>query len=57
MKKPETSNPSTNWSANKTIHALITKRNKPKVIMVAGRVKKIKGGEQIYSEGILPQQQ
>ena len=44
VKNPVTSKPSTSWSANKIMHALITKRNNPKVIMVAGKVKKIKSG-------------
>ena len=42
--KPDTAKPSTNLSANKIIHALITNRNKPKVTMVAGNVKKTKSG-------------
>ncbi len=42
--KPETAKPSTNLSANKIIQALITNKNKPKVTMVAGKVKKIKSG-------------
>lgn len=43
-KNPETAKPSTNLSANNIIIAFITKRNKPKVTMVAGNVKKIKSG-------------
>ena len=42
--KPETAKPSTNLSANNMIQALITNKNKPKVTMVAGNVKKIKSG-------------
>lgn len=44
VKKPETAKPLTNLSANKIIIALITNKNKPKVIMVAGSVKNIKSG-------------
>ena len=44
QKNPSTAKPSTNLSANKMIHALITNRNKPKVTMVAGNVKNIKSG-------------
>ncbi len=43
-KKPETAKPSINLSANKIMHALITKRNNPKVTIVAGNVKKTKSG-------------
>ncbi len=39
-----TENPSINLSANKIIRALITNRNKPKVIMVIGKVKMTKTG-------------
>ena len=42
--KPDTAKPSINLSANKIIHALITNKNKPKVTMVAGKVKNIKSG-------------
>lgn len=44
VKKPETAKPSINLSANKTITALITKRNKPKLTIVAGSVKNTKSG-------------
>ena len=43
-KKPLTVKPSTNLSANIMIKALITKRNSPNEIMVAGKVKKINIG-------------
>ena len=43
-KNPETAKPSTSLSANKIIIAFITKRNKPKVTIVAGNVKKIRSG-------------
>ena len=39
-KNPETAKPSTNLSANNIIIAFITKRNKPKLTIVAGSVKK-----------------
>lgn len=53
QKNPLTAKPSTNLSANKIIHALITNRNKPKVTMVAGNVKKIKSGRtNIFSNEI-----
>ena len=42
--KVETTKPPTKFPANKIIHALITNKNKPKVTMVAGKVKKIKSG-------------
>ena len=44
VKKPETAKSSINLSANNIIMALITKRNKPRVTMVAGSVKKINRG-------------
>ena len=44
LKNPDTAKPSTNLSANKIIIALITNRNKPKVTIVAGKVKKTKSG-------------
>ena len=44
IQKPETAKPSTNLSASRIIIALITKMNKPNVIKVAGKVKKIKSG-------------
>ena len=44
---------STNLSANKIIQALITNRNKPKVTMVAGKVKNTKSGRtNIFSSEI-----
>ena len=43
-KKLDTRNPPTKLAANKIITAFITNKNKPKVTMVAGKVKKIKSG-------------
>ena len=54
VKKPETAKLSINLSANNIIMAFITKRNKPKVTMVAGNVKKInKGLTNIFSKEII----
>ncbi len=44
VKKPLTANPVTKFPANKIITALITNKNKPKLTMVAGKVKKINNG-------------
>lgn len=44
FKKPFTTNPLTKYSASKTIIALITKENKPKVNMVIGNEKICKIG-------------
>ena len=41
---PETSNPSTNFPANSMITAFITKRNRPNVTIVNGKVKNINNG-------------
>ena len=52
-KNPFTAKPSTNLFANKIIHAFITKRNRPNVTIVAGKVKKIKSGRtNIFSSAI-----
>jgi hypothetical protein len=54
VKKPETAKSSINLSANNIIMALITKRNKPRVTMVAGSVKKINRGlTNIFSKEIM----
>lgn len=54
VKKPETAKSSINLSANNIIIALITKRNKPRVTMVAGSVKKINRGlTNIFSKEII----
>lgn len=54
VKKPETAKSSINLSANNIIMALITKRNKPRVTMVAGSVKKInKGLTNIFNKEII----
>ena len=44
IKNPDTAKPSISLSANKIIQALITNKNKPNVIKVAGSVKKTKSG-------------
>lgn len=44
VQKLETLNPSTSLSANRIMHALITKRNNPKVTMVIGNVRMTKIG-------------
>lgn len=52
-KKPLTTNPPTNLPANNIIIAFITKRNKPKVTIVAGSVKNINNGRtNIFSSEI-----
>jgi len=44
VQKLETLNPSTSLSAKRIMHALITKRNNPKVTMVIGNVRMTKIG-------------
>ena len=44
VQKLETPKPSTSLSANRMIKAFITNKNKPKVIMVTGKVKIISNG-------------
>ncbi len=52
-KNPLTTNPPTNLPANNMIIAFITKRNNPKVTIVAGSVKNINNGRtNIFSSEI-----
>lgn len=44
VQKLDTAKPSINLSAKRMIKAFITKRNKPKVIMVTGKVKRMSNG-------------
>ena len=44
VQKLETANPSINLSAKSMINAFITKRNKPNVIIVTGKVNRISNG-------------
>tara|TARA_Y100000034_G_scaffold136654_2_gene214661 strand:+ start:70628 stop:70846 length:219 start_codon:yes stop_codon:yes gene_type:complete len=44
VRNPLTANPLTNLSAISMIKALMANKNRPRVTMVAGRVKKIKSG-------------
>ena len=53
VKNPLTAKPATNLPANNMIIALITNKNKPRVTMVAGKVKKINNGRtNIFSNDI-----